>query len=851
MARSKHPLSSWRWRTEQSARTEFPTDTIIQTSGTSPGQPKTARGAGHLQRLGAGHDIGNGLGIGIGLGTGTGTGVGVRVGDDADDKPAYRQPWLNRQEAPTLGAELAAAPPAGRWHGAAEQHLSEQECAQEPQRSALRMKSAGTRHDHEADGDWSGPRPSSPSVQEPQGEVCHALAPEAALNPDATQAMVSATPLLDLGSTFLLSSRPSASKIIYLDFNGHTTTGTSWNDATMGSSFYSPAYDIDGNPASFSDAELVLIQQIWQRVAEDFSPFDVNVTLQEPPADWLARTGSTDSNWGVRCVITSYGPSSSSTGGIAYIGSFNSSTDTPVFVYTKTLTGACEAISHEVGHSLWLAHDGTASSSYYSGHGGTGETSWAPVMGSSYGRNVTTWDDGTYTGSNNTGSTANYGKGADDLAVIIGNNGFSYQPDLVGNDPFTATALSIAAGTVSQFGTIETRFDADCFSFGLLTTGDLNLTFDPYWYRAYVDGDGIWGGAASAYLSQTSDSDFSTAYSDHASNLDLAVDLYDSNRVLLYRADSPGLATTISLQGLAAGTYYLKLDGVGFGDPTASTPTGYSDYASIGNYMISGTITSAADSTAIPVITLALSPGSVSEDGSSTLVYTFSRSLITANPLTVNFTVTGSATNGSDYSGLLAGSNQTVTFAADAATASVVIDPTADSSVEADETVSLILASGPGYSIGSTSAMTGIISNDDIATATLVFTSTTDILTGTAGTDNFGLVRLSDSLWSSAADRITNLQAGVDNIDSPFNRSTPIQPRQLGMVKTLDAVGIESLLTSKNLAKNAAATFTFNGSNELRTFLVLNDATPGFKASSDSVIEITGYAGNLSNLAIF
>jgi hypothetical protein len=683
------------------------------------------------------------------------------------------------------------------------------------------------------------------------GLICSELLPEAALTVAGTDPLVASNPILDLGLTFLLQSNPGASKVIYLDFNGHTTSGTSWNDSTMGSSFYSPAFDVDGNPSLFSDAELIQIQQIWQRVAADFAPFDVNVTLQEPPADWLARTGSTDTNWGVRSVITSYGPSSSSAGGIAFIGSFNSSTDTPVFVYNKTLTGVCEAISHEVGHSLWLSHDGSASATYYAGHGGTGENSWAPIMGSSYSRNVTTWDGGTYVGSNNTGSTANYGKGADDLAVIVGNNGFSSQPDLVGNDFFTSTALSIATGAVSQFGTIETRFDADCFSFGLLATGDVNLTFDPYWYRAYVDGDGMWGGAASAYLSRASDSDLNTSYSDHTSNLDLAVDLYSSNGVLLYRADSPGLATAISLQGLAAGTYYLKLDGVGFGDPAASTPTGYTDYASIGNYMISGTITSAADSTANPVITLALTPGSVSEDGSGNLVYTFTRSLTTANPLSVNFTASGTASNGSDYSGLMAGSNQTVTFAANASTASVVINPTADSIVEADETVSLMLGLGSGYSIGTSSPMTGTIINDDLIIMPSAFTSNADILTGTTGADIFALNRLSDALWSTTPDRITNLQAGVDSIDSPYTRTSTIKPKQLGVVQSLDITGIEGLLSSKNFAKNGASTFTFNGGSELRTFLAINDAIAGFMASSDSVIEITGYTGNLATLTIF
>jgi hypothetical protein len=125
-----------------------------------------------------------------------------------------------------------------------------------------------------------------------------------------------------------------------------------------------------------------------------------------------------------------------------------------------------------------------------------------------------------------------------------------------------------------------------------------------------------------------------------------------------------------------------------------------------------------------------------------------------------------------------------------AATASVVIDPTADTSVEADETVSLMLALGTGYSIGTTTAVTGTISNDDLIAPPLVFTSQADLLTGTSGADRFVLNRLSDALWSSTPDRITNLQAGVDSIDSPHSRTTAIKPKQLGMVQTLDIASI-------------------------------------------------------------
>ena len=55
-----------------------------------------------------------------------------------------------------------------------------------------------------------------------------------------------------------------------------------------------------------------------------------------------------------------------------------------------------------------------------------------------------------------------------------------------------------------------------------------------------------------------------------------------------------------------------------------------------------------------------------------------------------------------------------MTFAAGAATATVTVDPTVDSTVEADETVILTLATGTGYNVASPGAATGTISNDDI-----------------------------------------------------------------------------------------------------------------------------------------
>ena len=47
-------------------------------------------------------------------------------------------------------------------------------------------------------------------------------------------------------------------------------------------------------------------------------------------------------------------------------------------------------------------------------------------------------------------------------------------------------------------------------------------------------------------------------------------------------------------------------------------------------------------------------------------------------------------------------------------TAAVTVDPTADTSVEPDETVALTLAAGTGYTIGTAGAVVETITNDDV-----------------------------------------------------------------------------------------------------------------------------------------
>jgi len=115
----------------------------------------------------------------------------------------------------------------------------------------------------------------------------------------------------------------------------------------------------------------------------------------------------------------------------------------------------------------------------------------------------------------------------------------------------------------------------------------------------------------------------------------------------------------------------------------------------------------------------------VMEDGVANLVYTFTRSVPDPdNPLTVSFSVAGTATFSTDYTqtgaATFSATAGTVTIPANQTSAMVTVDPTADTTAELDETVLLTVTAGTGYTIGSPAAANGTIQNDD-ASANLAF----------------------------------------------------------------------------------------------------------------------------------
>lgn len=355
---------------------------------------------------------------------------------------------------------------------------------------------------------------------------------------------------------FALQSRPGSARTLFLDFDGATTTGTAWNSTANGSSFTSPAYDTDGNPAVFSDAERTQVVRAWQSVAEDFAPFDVNVTTQDPGTAALDRTSSSDLVYGATIVITPTNPvyvndCGSACGGIAYVGVFNLSGGShlyyqPGFVFTRG-TGTsgksiAEAASHEAGHHFGLNHDGTATAGYYAG-----SAPWAPIMGVGYNQPVSQWSRGEYAGASNT---------QDDLAVIA--TGAPLVADDHGSTASNAATLTPAAPAE---GLISTRSDTDAFAF--TAAGETTVT------------------ARAALVAP--DLDIALTVLDAATGAVVATANPTTTRVSA--AEAAGTGATITFTAPAEGRGYLAVvDGVGQGDPAAAG--GYSDYGSLGRYSL-------------------------------------------------------------------------------------------------------------------------------------------------------------------------------------------------------------------------------------------------------------------------
>ena len=372
--------------------------------------------------------------------------------------------------------------------------------------------------------------------------------------------------------TFKLHSKPGSKRTIYLNFVGATLTNTVWNGSNP--SITAMPFDLDGLPYSFSTAELQRIQLIWQRVAEDFASFDVDVTTEPPLADALTRSSSTDDTFGTTVLITQRTFYSCSCGGVAYIGVFDDTSNyyKPALVFYPNLGSGnekyvAEAISHEAGHNMGLHHDGSSTASYYQGHG-DGATGWAPIMGVGYYKSLVQWSKGEYADANN----------KEDDFVVMAANGLPARADDHGNTIGTASRLGSTAAngtvTLSGAGIIERASDIDVFSF-VAGPGALSIAVNP---------------------------------SARSGNVDLYAELLNSSGVVIASSNPvDGLGATLSANATSGGTFFVAVRGTGKGDAS----TGYSSYGSVGEYSVTGTAPAPASQPPVAMLSATPTSGTV------------------------------------------------------------------------------------------------------------------------------------------------------------------------------------------------------------------------------------------------
>ena len=288
--------------------------------------------------------------------------------------------------------------------------------------------------------------------------------------------------MLPAASVPLYNSRPGAAASLFLDFDGIDFGTTSWgasSSAYSGRPGVQPAYSTDTNTSVFSSGELSNIFQIWSRVAEAYSPFNINVTTVNP-GNYTAKRAA-------HVVISGNGSWYGSAGGVAYVGGFQSGGKVynTGWAFEDNLSNGnikttADATIHEAGHMFDLDHQSAWSGTTKTEEYENGNNLRAPIMGIAYGAQRGLWRLGQTSSSNSITAQSN-------LGTLSGTaNGFGYAPDEAGTSLATAQALAVSGLNISGQGVISQSSDGDFFEF---TTGDgvVNLFVDVAQYGPMLD----------------------------------------------------------------------------------------------------------------------------------------------------------------------------------------------------------------------------------------------------------------------------------------------------------------------------------------------------------------------------
>lgn len=422
---------------------------------------------------------------------------------------------------------------------------------------------------------------------------------------------VGSRPAVPLSQTFLLESNPNSSKTIFLDFDGASLTGTAWNSSNLPNG-WAPAFTLDTDTSTnFSTAELTAIQDIFFRVAADYAPFDVNVTLRAPTADKITRSSSSDLQYGTVCLFSNIADQTghSGAGGVAYVGVFDyvGNTYKPALVFPNKLGNSAkniaEAASHEIGHNLNLGHDGTSTAGYYTGFGNS--PGWAPIMGVGYYKNLTQFSRGEYADANNT---------ENDFSRITG-EGVSYYIDTEGDTFASALNLSFSldrnSDGIYDWASVVGSIDLKS-STGLSSTGAYLPDRDLYSFYLPAAGDLSINVANGLVYSLNGAKTFDYLPTGWG-NLRADALLYsaDGSLVADWSANAQVDVTNFAVSGLGSGSYVLAVQA------NASSPDGESVWGSLGHYQLNLDYTATGPvGPQSPTYALKASVTSVNEGGS-------------------------------------------------------------------------------------------------------------------------------------------------------------------------------------------------------------------------------------------
>ncbi|HET9215853.1 MAG TPA: Calx-beta domain-containing protein, partial [Terriglobia bacterium] len=142
------------------------------------------------------------------------------------------------------------------------------------------------------------------------------------------------------------------------------------------------------------------------------------------------------------------------------------------------------------------------------------------------------------------------------------------------------------------------------------------------------------------------------------------------------------------------------------------------------------------DDDAPPSVAVTSADAQGAEQGTDPLTFTITRTNNTSTQVVVNLAWSGTASLGSDYTvtatgGTLSANGLQLTLASGATTATLTVTPVNDTAVELTESVTLALSAGTGYTVGTPSAQSANILDNDLPTVSVADTSVTEGNNGT------------------------------------------------------------------------------------------------------------------------